>query len=50
MVQAAALEPQAFAAMLLIDPTIFPVIRYGGAPLDFAFTLRRKNLWHSPRR
>jgi pimeloyl-ACP methyl ester carboxylesterase len=48
MVQAAALAPGVFAAMLLIDPTIFPVIRYGGAPLDFAFTLRRKNVWHSP--
>lgn len=34
--------------MLLIDPTIFPVIRYGGPPLDFAFTLRRKNVWRSP--
>jgi pimeloyl-ACP methyl ester carboxylesterase len=48
MVQAAALDPAAFAAMLLIDPTIFPAIRYGGAPLDFAFTLRRKNIWRSP--
>ena len=47
MVQAAALQPETFAAMLLIDPTIFPVNRYGGAPLDFAFTLRRKNVWHS---
>jgi pimeloyl-ACP methyl ester carboxylesterase len=48
MVQAAALTPEAFAAMLLIDPTIFPVNRYGGPPLDFAFTLRRKNVWRSP--
>ena len=48
MVQAAALVPEAFAAMLLIDPTIFPVERYGGPPLDFAFTLRRKNIWQAP--
>jgi len=48
MVQAAALIPDAFAAMLLIDPTIFPAHRYGGPPLDFAFILRRKNVWRSP--
>jgi len=47
MVQAAALDRQAFATLVLIDPTIFPEIRYGGPPLDFAFTLRRKNVWHS---
>jgi pimeloyl-ACP methyl ester carboxylesterase len=45
---AAALEPGAFAAMLLIDPSIFPASRYGGPPIDFAFTLRRKNVWSSP--
>lgn len=48
MVQAAALVPEAFAAMLLIDPTIFPVFRYGGPAPDFAFILRRKNVWRSP--
>lgn len=48
MVQTAALEPESFAAMLLIDPSIFPAARYGGPPLDFAFTLRRKNTWRSP--
>lgn len=48
MVQAAALVPEAFAAMLLIDPTIFPVFRYSGPAPDFAFTLRRKNVWRSP--
>ncbi len=48
MVQAAALVPEAFAAMLLIDPTIFPVFRYGGLAPDFAFILRRKNVWRSP--
>ena len=48
MVQTAALDPDSFAAMLLIDPSIFPAARYGGPPLDFAFTLRRKNVWNSP--
>ena len=48
MVQAAALGPDAFAGLLLIDPSIFPEVRYGGPPLDFAFTLRRKNVWRSP--
>lgn len=48
MVQAAALVPEAFAAMLLIDPTIFPLLRYGGPPPDFSFILRRKNVWRSP--
>jgi len=48
MVQAAALVPDAFQAMLLIDPTIFPLFRYGGTALDFAFILRRKNVWRSP--
>jgi len=47
MVQAAALAPDAFAALLLIDPSIFPAIRYGGPPPDSAFTLRRKNVWRS---
>ena len=35
MVQTAALDPESFAAMLLIDPTIFPVARYGGAAARF---------------
>jgi len=48
MVQAAALVPEAFAAMLLIDPTIFPLFRYAGPPPDFSFILRRKNVWRSP--
>ena len=46
MVQAAALVPEAFAAMLLVDPTIFPRFRYGGPVPDFSFVLRRKNVWH----
>ncbi len=48
MVQAAALVPEAFAAMLLIDPTLFPLSRYGSPPPDFAFILRRKNAWRTP--
>ena len=47
MVQAAALGQEFFGAMLLVDPSIFPESRYGGAPRDFAFTLRRKNVWQS---
>lgn len=48
-VQAAALAPEAFAALLLIDPTIFPPARYREAPLDASFTLRRRAVWSSPR-
>lgn len=43
----AALAPEALARLLVIDPTIFPRERYGQAPWDASFTLRRKNHWHS---
>lgn len=43
----AALAPEALDRLLAIDPTIFPKERYGQAPLDASFTLRRKNHWHS---
>ncbi len=46
---AAALRPQAFAALLLVDPTIFPPEAYAGAgPVDVSFILRRRNQWKSP--
>jgi pimeloyl-ACP methyl ester carboxylesterase len=47
-VQAAALRPQTYRALLLLDPTIFPVEYYGTPPPDANFTLRRRNLWASP--
>ena len=47
-VQAAALRPQTYRALLLVDPTIFPIDCYGTEPLDASFTLRRRNVWTSP--
>ncbi len=47
-VQAAALRPHTYRALLLIAPTIFPPEYYGTAPPDASFTLRRRNLWASP--
>ena len=47
-VQAAALRPQTYRAMLLIDPTIYAPGVYGSPPPDASFTLRRRNLWASP--
>ncbi len=44
---AAALAPDAFRFLLVIDPTIFPPERYTQAKFDASFTLRRKNHWHS---
>jgi lipase len=47
-VQAAALRPPTYRALLLLDPTIFPQQYYGAEPPDASFTLRRRNLWASP--
>jgi lipase len=47
-VQAAALRPHSYRALLLIDPTIFPPEYYGTPPPDASFTLRRRNIWASP--
>lgn len=47
-VQAAALRPRTYRALLLVDPTIYPPEYYGTPPPDAAFTLRRRNLWASP--
>ena len=46
--QAAAARPETYAAILLVDPTIFPPEYYGGTPPDASFTLRRRNQWKSP--
>lgn len=48
VVSAAALRPETFAALLLIDPTIFSPEYYGQVPLDASFILRRRNTWNSP--
>jgi pimeloyl-ACP methyl ester carboxylesterase len=47
-VQAAALRPHTYRALLLVDPTIFPPEYYGTEPPDASFTLRRRNVWASP--
>lgn len=47
-VQAAALRPETYRALLLVDPTIFPFEYYGTEPPDAAFTLRRRAVWSSP--
>ncbi|MBS1855543.1 MAG: alpha/beta hydrolase [Acidobacteria bacterium] len=47
-VQCAALRPETYRALLLVDPTIFPRELYGAPFPDVSFTLRRKNHWHGP--
>jgi len=44
---AAALAPECFRTLLLVDPSIFPPERYGEARLKASVTLRRKNVWRS---
>ena len=48
MALAAALAPEVFRALLLIDPTIFPPDRYLQPRIDASFTLRRKAHFSSP--
>jgi len=47
-VQAAAIRPETYSALLLVDPTIFPRAYYGGPAPDVAATLRRRNQFESP--
>jgi pimeloyl-ACP methyl ester carboxylesterase len=47
-VQTAAIRPDTYAALLLVDPTIFPREQYGGPSPDASFTLRRRNEFESP--
>jgi lipase len=47
-VQAAAIRPETYSALLLVDPTIFPESYYGGPAPDASFTLRRRNQFASP--
>ncbi|HXI42855.1 MAG TPA: alpha/beta hydrolase [Bryobacteraceae bacterium] len=45
---AAAVAPDAFAELLLIDPVIMPLALYTGEPREPHFTRRRRNQWASP--
>ena len=45
---AAALRPETFSALLLIDPTIFPPGYYGRPNASADFIRRRRNTWQSP--
>lgn len=47
-VQCAALRPETYRALLLVDPTIFPRELYGAPFPDVSYTLRRKNHWTGP--
>jgi pimeloyl-ACP methyl ester carboxylesterase len=47
-VQCAALRPETYRALVLVDPTIFPEDLYGSPLPDVSFTLRRKNSWTGP--
>jgi lipase len=46
-VQAAAERPETYAALLLLDPTIYPREEYGKPGPDASFTLRRRAVWNS---
>ena len=48
-VQAAAIRPETYSALLLVDPTIFPRSYYGGPAPDVSATLRRRNHFDSPK-
>src|SRR5439155_23961370 len=45
---AAAREPAAFAALLLLDPVILPPERYGAVRDEEHFAARRRDRWASP--
>jgi len=46
--QVAAIRPETYRALLLVDPTVFPQEYYGGPAPDATFTLRRRNRFASP--
>ena len=46
-VNAAAIRPETYSALLLLDPTIYPREEYGTPGPDAAFTLRRRAVWTS---
>lgn len=43
----AALRPETYGALLLLDPTIYGAEEYGTAAPDASFTLRRRAVWTS---
>jgi pimeloyl-ACP methyl ester carboxylesterase len=45
---AAAMAPEAFAELILIDPVIMPPALYTGRPREPHFARRRRNQWTSP--
>ena len=45
---AAAMVPEAFAELILIDPVIMPPALYTGRPREPHFARRRRNQWTSP--
>jgi len=47
-VQAAALRPETYSGLLLVDPTIFPPEYYGTEAPEVSFILRRRAVWKSP--
>ena len=47
LAEAAALRPDAFAALVLADPVIFASRYYGAPGFDVSFILRRRNRWAS---
>jgi lipase len=48
VVAAAIQRPASFSSLVLIDPTVFPLERYGRAQLDASFILRRRAVFASP--
>jgi pimeloyl-ACP methyl ester carboxylesterase len=44
---AAALHPQIYSRLALIDPTIYPPEAYGTPPVDASYIRKRKNEFHS---
>jgi lipase len=45
---AAALQPEAFAELILLDPVILPESSYRGAAREPHFARKRRNRWESP--
>jgi pimeloyl-ACP methyl ester carboxylesterase len=48
LVSAAIQEPAIFAALVLVDPVLFPPEYYSAPPPDAAYIARRRNHWASP--
>lgn len=48
IVSSAIVRPEAYRALVLIDPTIFAPERYGAEPQDSSFIGRRRRYWDSP--